>query len=847
VALVSKPVPNLVQGVSQQSPQQRRDSQCEAQFDCVNSPKDGAVARNGAEVTRLHPGLDLRGAYCYELIRGRDEHYLVVVRTKAFGGPAVFDLKTGAACTLTYPDGVIPDYFLASLPAEDSFVCQTVDDYTFIANKSVPPRMAPDLTSSRPREALVFFKAGAYASTYAISLLWEGVTYRWLYQTPDNSTAANAPYIATNYLAAIFYRAMSGTGPGGAGAGNVGGVWTGEPGAGALSADNSATGSGGNPTLPQLGFSIAINGNLLRIWRNDGQNFTMDTSDSVGDTYLLSFKDTVRSFTELPRGGFEGFLLKVKAKPSQDGAADYFVEYVAAGAASSFWQERSAPGVPYLLDPDTMPHALINTAPGVFELRPQVWSSRIAGDGLDTAKDPSFVGKPVQHMFYHKGRFAILTEGSCVFSKARNPFTFFPDTVQTLLGDAPIDITLTASEQVALMRRPSQVDESLILWGQGAQFRVTSNNDPFKQDTVEANFTTAYEFSERSNFARVGASLYFATEPNEYATVRNLLFNQGRPAGDTDVTAHVSEYIAAGVRQLCPSDTGQFLFVRTDDDPSGLFVYNYLVQDRTVVQSAWNKWRLPVAKILWAAVYRLDLLLLVHVETTGSLFLRVPLSARAVDADEGAQYRTRLDLRLTEAATAVIYDEANDLTNIALPYRIPGGDYGGMMVVSRAASGSRPRGRAAVVKSGTATSVNVEGDWRSTPFYVGYRIVAERVESTFYLRAEDGVVPTDQINLRQFDLRYAATGYSRIEVDVGAGRAPKKYETKHVEAGSGTEALGRPPVIRGGALPSVIDAPHEEASVRLVNDSFLPSRWQTADWRYEPTLRARQGAAGRSQ
>jgi hypothetical protein len=36
------------------------------------------------------------------------------------------------------------------------------------------------------------------------------------------------------------------------------------------------------------------------------------------------------------------------------------------------------------------------------------------------------------------------------------------------------------------------------------------------------------------DFARVGASLYFATEPNAYATVRNLLFNQGRPVGDTE-------------------------------------------------------------------------------------------------------------------------------------------------------------------------------------------------------------------------------------------------------------------------------------------------------------------------
>ncbi|MBK3400423.1 hypothetical protein [Methylobacterium ajmalii] len=851
MAITSKTVPNLVQGVSQQSPQQRRDSQCELQYDCVNSPKDGAVARNGAEVVRYHAGLDLRNAYCYELIRGRQEHYLVVCRRRAEGGVTVFDLATGQPCVVTYPAGAPPAYFDSDEVAEYAFTAQTVDDYTFIANKTVRPGFTADRTLSRPREALVFFKAGGYSMTYAISILWNGVTYRWLYQTPDNSTSANAPYIATNYLAAIFYRAMSGSVPGGTVSGEaVGGVYDGNPGTGSLRAETSQD-AGAAPTLPELGFSIAINGNLLRIWRNDGRNFTMDTSDSAGDTYLLCFKDTVRSFTELPRGGFQGFLLKVKAKPSsQDNTADYFVEYVAGGAAASYWQERAAPNIPYVLDPDTMPHALINTGPGLFEVRPQVWSTRIAGDGEDTAKDPSFVGKPIERMFFHKGRLAFLTEGSVIFSKARNPFTFFPDTVQTLLADAPIDITLTASEQVALMRDVAQVDESLLLWAQGAQFRVASGNDPFRQDTVEASLTTAYEFAEKANFARVGASLYFATEPNAYATVRNLLFNQGRPVGDTDVTAHISEYIPAGIKRLSPSDTGQFLFVRSGGAPGDLFVYNYLVQDRTVVQSAWNQWRFPVVGILWAAVYRLDLLLLVQLQS-GVAFLKLPLSARAVDDEAGSGYRTRLDLRVTEAACSVVYDADADTTTVRLPYAVSDLQAIGWLFVSRASSAARPRGREAIIVGRTTELPEtgrgfiLKGDWSTTPFYAGNRIVSERLESTFYLRTEEGVVPTDSITLREFNLRYADTGYSRVEVDRGAGRELARYELHPISVGTSDAPVGAPPSLAKGTLKATLDAPHESVQVRLINDSWLPSRWQTADWRYDAVLRAKTGAGGR--
>ena len=50
----TRSVDNLVQGVSQQDASQMRDAQCLEQFDCFNSPKDGAVSRNGFEIIAWH-------------------------------------------------------------------------------------------------------------------------------------------------------------------------------------------------------------------------------------------------------------------------------------------------------------------------------------------------------------------------------------------------------------------------------------------------------------------------------------------------------------------------------------------------------------------------------------------------------------------------------------------------------------------------------------------------------------------------------------------------------------------------------------------------------------------------
>ena len=281
------------------------------------------------------------------------------------------------------------------------------------------------------------------------------------------------------------------------------------------------------------------------------------------------------------------------------------------------------------------------------------------------------------------------------------------------------------------------------------------------------------------------------------------------------------------------------LFLRTDGDPSSLYLYNYLVQDRTVVQSAWNKWRLPVQSIVWASVFRQDLLVLAQLPG-GAALLKFPLRSSAVD-HPGADYRTRLDLRVDEGVCTVAYDLASDTTLIQPPYGVPPGDVAQYRVVSRI-SGVFVRGRGAATVQAEGGGLRVRGDWTAQPFYLGRLIDSRRVESTFYLRTEEGVVPTDSITLREYRLRYASTGYTRLEADLGAGRV-KTDETRHIPIGF-DPAIGQPPIIRAGSLPIVIDNDPENSSVTLINDTWLPSRWQTADWRYEAVLRARVGSAG---
>lgn len=826
--ITSKVVPNLIQGVSQQAAQQRRDSQAEAQYDCLNSPKDGSISRHGADLLSRIPSTDLTGAWLYELFRGDNEHYLVAIKG---GVTRAFDLNTGVECTVNVASGV-GDYLSQDGGSPRAAFCaQTVDDYTFIATKHRVPALAGTTTPARPKEALIFFRAGAYSSRYTVAVIIGGTVFRYSYVTPDNSTAFNAKFITTNQLAATFFRAMSGLvgGPNSYGTGSF------DPGDTGGSGGGTPSELAGDGEISSAGFYFQLNGNLIRIWRTDNQEFSVDTSDSVGDTYITAIKDDVASFSSLPKGGFEGFTVRVRGKSGGDGSADYYVAYVNKTAATGYWREVVKPGVLTTLNPDTMPHALVNTGPGTFEVRRLTWSTRIAGDGEISARNPGFVGKPIRSLFYHKARLGILTEATADWSKARNPYTFFPDTAQAVLADAPIGIEIAAGETIALLRKAVLMDEALYLWAQRSQFRINSGSDPFRADTVAADKSMSYEFAENSNFPGIGTSVYFATEPEDYATIRNLQLQQGRGVGDVDVTDHVSEYIPAGVRKLSTSDTGKLLLVQSDGAPNRLYLYNFLVQDRQIVQSAWNTWRLPAGTILWSSVFRMYVYIALQ-RADGVYLLKLPLRGSA--NDPGGKYRTRLDLRVSEAECAVTYDPDTQHSSIQLPYSLATGEEDLVRVAVRTSlPDGFARGRLFRVVSASGSTVTVDGDLTGYDFYVGLAISSERIESTFYLRGPQGVVPTDSLMVREFIVSHDKTGYYRIEVDQRAGRE-KVYDLKPVTMGETNDAIGTAPGLVKGTLSAAVDCEAETCTIRMVNDSILPSRWQTAEYRYEAVLRA---------
>lgn len=664
-SLRSRPIPSIIQGVSQQTPQSRRDAQCEAQQDCFNNPTLGVVARNGADLQQFIAGLQIPNAFTYEIIRGGTEHYLVILYQ---GSLTVWDLNT-FTLTATVTGTNFPASVYITPPVgvsdRDNFVMQSVGDFHFIANKSVAPLMVgsaadpaslvpgteiPALSPSQGPQAIVFFQAGQYLTTYVVTVEYAGTLYTFSYQTPDNSVGGNFAYIQTNQLAATFFRAMTGnvaTTPGsgtGSGVGSSG--LDGVTGA----AYTSGAGSGnvvGATTLTSLGFTVVIEGNLLLVQRQfDNNPFTVDATDGSGDQAITVIQNSVATLSDLPRGGFEGFLIKVNGVANNSVNAPYYLTFNSTAANGGAWVETVAGGTPQYLDPYTMPLALFCSAPDTFELVQPNWLARISGDGLTSAFDPGFVGKFIVDMLYFNGRLGIETASTMDFSAANNPYNWWPETATSSLDTDPISLEVAASSTTAVLQRAVVVDEQVTLWAQRVQFRLNTGVLSFTAQNIQNPESTNYEFNPNCPFVKLGVRLYFVYEAAGWASIYILQYQNGRAVGDTDIAAHIPSYIPAGTRGIAVDVPDKLLFVRSDGAPNQLYLYNYLEEGGSVVQSAWNTWNLPDGEILWHGVYQRQLYAVLQ-RPEGLCFLTVPL--HPAYTDPGGAYSTRLDMRLTES------------------------------------------------------------------------------------------------------------------------------------------------------------------------------------------------------
>ena len=319
--------------------------------------------------------------------------------------------------------------------------------------------------------------------------------------------------------------------------------------------------------------------------------FNLQASDDTGGTSLFAHKDTVATFTELPKYCTDGFTIQVNGD-NQKKEDDFYVRFTGS-ESSGTWKECPAPSRPnaavyHSFDASTMPHTLRQNNDESFTFGVETWGDRKAGDE-DTNPFPSFVGGTISDVFFHRNRLGFLSGENIIFSEASSYFNFFRVTVRSLLDSAPIDIAVSQNE-VSNLQAAVPTQDNLMLFSNLTQFSLSAQQ-LLTPAEVSIDQSTKYECDLTAKPVSVGTSIYFTHKDGNFSGLRELYTQGDSDTQDApSITSHVPEYIAGGVRQMIASSNEDMIVCLTDDNKNECYVYKWYDSDRERLQSSWSKW-----------------------------------------------------------------------------------------------------------------------------------------------------------------------------------------------------------------------------------------------------------------
>ena len=827
MSLNSYSIPNLIQGISQQSDSQRDPSQGEVQVNGYSSLTDGLRKRAGTSVIRQLSTTSLGDVFFHSILRDSGEKYLVVIGKTAI---RVFDLD-GIEKTVSAPSGY--SYLSTVTSCATDIRCASIADYTFIGSvKRIPRPVTTALAPATPRpatnEALVWVKAANYGQTYKVSVNGTLATVTTPVQAVVTSGGtATENRISTADIAESIKTALA----------SVSGV------------------------------TIVREGSVLHL--KSSSAITVAATDARANADITAITSTVQAFTDLPTIAPVGYQVEVVGDPTNkyDG---YFVSFVPRGATATFgegtWQECVAPGMPYQLDAATMPQLLVRLTDGTFYFGPAdgttqggttipTWGKRTAGD-FDTAPDPSFIGHPIQDVFIHRNRLGLLADENVILSRAKSFFDFFPETVTTVLDTDPIDLS-ASSNRVSVLRHAVPNQDELLLFSDQLQFRLSSDAAGLTPASAATSMLTAFEVDTAVRPLQAASGIVFAQTNGSWSQFREFSI---RNAGSSQVgsapslTDHVPTFIPAGVTQLTGNDAAGVWFAITTAAQNRIYVYKYSdrggAQGMERIQRSWSYWQLNGASRVRQILCVTETLYLLTEYPDGSVWLeRMPVADRLSTSALTLLLLDRAVTTTTATPTALrvksgTYNSTTKTTTWTLPYTVSA------PIQAWSLYGSLQNGGKFLGTTSSGSTITARGDWTGKDVIFGEAFEFKYRFSRFKLMRDQGggrvSSNVDRTQVRHAKLRYHDTSYFRAEV-TPERRTTAVYTFDGWQLGVRDSQVGAVLSVDTdlyhrqyfeGVFSIPIQARGESCIVELKNDTPNPCMFSGCDWIAQITSKA---------
>ncbi len=815
MGVVSRAIPTLLRGISQSADATKQPDHADIQDNANSNPVQGLTKRSGTQYLATISNTTLGNVHVQTINRDLAERYVAVFSN---GNVKVFELD-GTEKTVNKPDGV---GYLSTTNPRDQIKTVTIADFTFVVNTSVTATMDTTLSSGNITQAIVFINQVSDKTTYTVTV--DGTTV-----TKD--TSSDNPLSTTTVATAIKNGLNSGL----------------------------------------SGFTIAQNGAVLHIKKNDGSNFAIDGSDTQGNTHTTVIKNSVQRFTDLPAVSPNGYVVEVKGDEATN-FDNYYVKFVTNNGNSleeGQWEETVEAGIKFKFNYATMPHILVRQADGNFRFArvdgdtytissvdytlPK-WGERTVGDE-ESAPDPSFINAKINNVFFFRNRLGFLADDNVILSRVSEFFNFFPETVLTVIDSDPIDVAASHTK-VAILKNAVTMGEQLILFSDQTQFVMASSSDTFTPKTANVIVATEFESSDSASPVGSGSSIYYLTDKGDFAGVREYITQEDVAIKDAaNITIHVPRLIPKNIFKFAVSTNEDVMLLLGSDNPNKLYVNRWLEGGQGKLLNSWSTYTFNTSRTIRNIDFIGNELFLVIEEANGTTLEKLPFSADFTETN--ATFEFHLDHKVTEATTGVsiAYNSGTDVTTFTVPYKLRKK----MTVVGRYLASNETstfvdtQGNTQTLKSGqvlqtvnavngSTSTITISGDYRNSKFIIGepyemhYRFSKQRL--TEQAGGGSGEIISGRLQLHHFYIKFEDTGFFRVEV-TPQNRDTSTHKFTGKLLGAASAAIGQIN-LESGTFRFPIMSRADSVDIDVKNDTFLPTQLASAEYEAMFYMRSRR-------
>ena len=814
MAVISRAIPTLLRGISQSSDALKRPDHADIQDNADSNPVLGLTKRSGLQYLSSLSSSTLGNVHIQTINRDASERYVAVFSN---GNVQVFDLSTGNLVNVNKPDGTT--YLNTSSP-RSVIKTVTIADFTFVVNTSITTEMDSTLSGGTGTKAIVFVNQATANTTYKVTV--DGVT------ATDNTSGDST-----------------------------------------LSTDTVASDLKTGLEAGLTGFTINRNGPVLYIRKNDNSNFSIDGSDTQGDTKMTIIKDSVQRFTDLPNVSPNGYVVEVKGDDSTN-FDNYYVKFVTNNGENlgeGQWEETVEAGIKFKFNYDKMPHVLIRQADGEFRFARvdggtytlsgvtytlPVWGERTVGD-LDSAPNPSFIGNKINNVFFFRNRLGFLAGDNVVLSRVSEFFNFFPETVVSVLDNEPIDVAASHTK-VAVLKSAVTMGERLILFSDQTQFVLTSSADNLTPKTANVIVATEFESSSAAQPVGSGSSIYFLTEKGSFAGIREYIIQgQSQIRDAANITIHVPRLIPSSIFKMAVSTNQDVLVLLGTDNSNKLYVYRWLIgSDGNKALSSWFTFSINSNR----SILNIDFIgtdLFAVIEEANKVTLeKIPFEAQFKEPNAVFEYH--LDHKVTEATTgvSVSYSSSTNLSTFTVPYRLRAnmnivGRYLGSgetstFVDENGETKNLLAGQLLQTTNsidGSTSTITAKGNFTNSKFIIGepyemhYRFSKQKITESGNTEMIGG-----RLQIHHFYIKYEDAGFFKVEV-TPENRDTSTHKFTGRLLGAASASIGQVN-LDTGTFRVPIMSKSDRVDIDIKNDTFLPTRLASAEYEGVFHMRSRR-------